>query len=103
MSVWSVISSAEGTATDVTSAPRPEAARRGRGGHVDWATEAAGPSAPWHGPRRGLISASTCGESWPGILDAMGSPLIACTWTGSGGAATVLPDGCADVVWSAGR
>lgn len=30
-------------------------------------------------------------------------PLIATTWIGSGAAATVLPDGCADLVWSDGR
>lgn len=30
-------------------------------------------------------------------------PLIAQAWIGSGQAATVLPDGCADVVWTDGR
>lgn len=33
----------------------------------------------------------------------MEHPLIAATWIGSGRGATVLPDGCADLVWSAGR
>ena len=33
----------------------------------------------------------------------MGHPLIARTWIGSGAAATVLPDGCADIVWSGGQ
>lgn len=33
----------------------------------------------------------------------MGHPLIARAWIGSGRATTVLPDGCADLVWTGGR